>query len=317
MNLNALVIVPVSIAGRLIVSSITDGLKQNSLFRISIVSYDELYESDLKKVLDKKYDFIIGYDFSPLKIKIDNGLDCKCLCYFADDICSKTSGPEWEKYYSFLGREDVYTFFWDREMISSYDFKNLYYLPQFVNFEVYTPMPVKPVFDVIFAGRLDTDIRLETFVNLMRDLPHLKFAWFAIERHYRDALSRTQYKSLIKEAWQGFIDNEADMAVATNKAKLGFTINAQGRSSLNYRTIQTIACKRLIISDVREEASLYEGNLPCWKDYEDLKYKICHYLTDEDDYKRVVEACYEIGRKNHHSKGCVEFMLSKALVSNA
>ena len=317
MNLNALVIVPVSIAGRLIVSSITDGLKQNELFHINIFSYDELYESDLKKVLDKKYDFIIGYDFSPLKIKMDNGLDCKCLCYFADDICSKTSGPEWDKYYRYLGRDDVYTFFWDREMIKDYDFANLYYLPQFVNFEVYKPQFVEPQFDVIFAGRLDTDIRLKTFVNLMVDMPDLKFAWYAIERHYKDALNRTPYKELIKKSWQGFIDNEVDMARATNNAKLGFTINAQGKSSLNYRTVQTIACKRLIISDVRDEASLYEGNLPCWENFEDLKSKIRFYLSDKDAYQNVVDACYDIGRRNHHSKENVEFMLAKALISNA
>ena len=32
-------------------------------------------------------------------------------------------------------------------------------------------------------------------------------------------------------------------------------MNSQGISSLNYRTFQTIACKRLLISDYREELS--------------------------------------------------------------
>lgn len=314
MSLNALVIIPVSIAGRLIVSSITDGLKQND---VNIVSYDELYDFDLAPVLAKKYDFIIGYDFSPLKIKIDNRVGAKCICYFADDIRSKTSGPEWEKYYEYLYREDVYTFFWDRSMIAEYDFKNLFYLPQFVNFEVYRPLNLVPKYDVIFAGRLDTDVRLNTFVNLMRDLPDLKFAWYAIERHYKDALSRTPYRDLIERSWQGFIDNEEDMAKATNEAKLGFTINSQGVSSLNYRTVQTIACKRLIISDVRGEVDLYSGILPVWSDYEDLKSKICYYLSDNTAYNKVVESCYEIGLKNHHSKENVEFMLSKSLIPNA
>ena len=309
MSLNALVVIPVSIAGRLIVSSISDGLRQNSLFHINIVSYDELYDSGLSSLIeDRMFDFIIGYDFSPLKIKIDNQLEGKCICYFADDIRSKTSGPEWEKYYKYLYRDDVFTFFWDREMVKEYDFRNLYYLPQFVNFEVYRPLEIEPVYDVIFAGRFDTDIRLNTFFN---------FAWYAIERHYKDALSRTPYKYLIDRAWKGFIDNEDDMAKVTNEARLGFTINSQGVSSLNYRTIQTIACKRLIISDNREEADLYLGWLPIWRDYEDLKSKIRYYLSNSDAYNNVVNSCYKIGFRNHHSKENVEFMLRKSLVSHA
>lgn len=317
MILKVLVINPVSIAGRLIVSSISDGLRQNSLVDVDLFFYDELTQDNIEQVLTQDYDLIVGYDFSPLKIKVDYSLSARCLCYFADNICSKTSGPEWEKYYKYLYCEDVYTFFWDEQMISQYDFKNLWYLPQFVNFEVYKPLAIEPKIDVIFAGRLDTDIRLNTFVNLMLELPDLKFAWYAIERHYKDALNRTGHKALIEKAWQGFIDNEPDMAKATNEAKLGFTINAQGLSSLNYRTIQTIACKRLIISDERDEAKLYNGNLPCWNDFEDLKHKIRFYLSNPQEYNKTVEACYTIGRKNHHSKENVEFMLKKILVSNA
>lgn len=315
--INVLVIIPISIAGRLIVSSITDGLYQNSLYKANITSFDELYESNIENKLEKDYDLIIGYDFSPLKIKIDNNLSAKCACYFADNICSTTSGPEWEKYFKYLYRNDVYTFFWDKAMMKDYDFKNLYYQPQFVNFEIYCPQQIEPKFDVIFAGRLDTDIRLNTFIELVRSMPDLKFAWYAIEKHYKDALSRTPYKDTVKKVWQGFIDNEKDMATATNNARMSFTINAQGVSSLNYRTIQTIACKRLIISDKREELSLYAGNLPYYEDLEDLKAKIRYFLSNKDAYRTTVETCYQIGRKKHHSKENVEFILKTCLAANA
>ena len=52
-------------------------------------------------------------------------------------------------------------------------------------------------------------------------------------------------------------------------------------------------------------------------DFEDLKQKIRFYLSNPQEYNKTVEACYTIGRKNHHSKENVEFMLKKILVSNA
>ena len=215
-SLNILLVQPISIAGRLIVSSINDGILQNPDLEANITVFDELFANNLDELLQKKFNVIIGYDFSPLKIKIDNNLEAKCICYFADNIQSKTSGPEWEKYFKYLYREDVFTFFWDREMIKMYDFKNLYYLPQFVNFEIYRDLNITPKFHVMFAGRLDTDFRLNFYLELMKKLPELKFAWYAIEKHYRDALSRTEDKELIKNVYQGFIDNQKNMAVAIN-----------------------------------------------------------------------------------------------------
>ena len=312
MSLKVLVIIPVSIAGRLIVSTIIDGLMQNSLFSVDVVKYDELYDTNIKQVVaDSDYDLIIGYDFSPLKIKIDYSLCSKCASYFADNINSLTSGPEWEKYYQYLYRDDVFTFFWDREMMSQYDFKNLYYQPQFTNFDVYCDMGLEKEFDVMFAGRLDTDLRLNLFVNLMLKLPELNFAWYAIDRHYKDALKRTPHKGLIEKAYKGFIDNEKDMSVATNKSKVVVTMNSQGISSLNYRTVQTVACNTLVVSDKRAELDLYDGVLPFYENEDDLVNKIRYYLSHPVEYSHVTQKCWEIGRKNHHSKENVEFILNK------
>lgn len=316
-RLNILVIQPISIAGRLIVSSIADGIIQNPNLKPEMIVFDELNSKNLDEVLQNKFDIIIGYDFSPLKIKIDNNLGSKCICYFADNIQSKTSGPEWEKYFSYLYRADVFTFFWDREMIKMYDFKNLYYLPQFVNFETYRDLNIAPKFDVMFAGRLDTDFRLKFYIELMKKLPELKFAWYAIEKHYLDALSRTEDKELLKRVYQGFIDNQKDMASAINNSKILFTMNSQGISSLNFRTIESVACKRLIISDKRQELSLYNGYMPCWESVDDLADKIRFYLKNESEYKTIVENCYKIGLKNHHSKENVAYMFDKALATNA
>ena len=315
-SLKIFVIQPVSIAGRLIVSSITDGIKQN-FNNAQITIFDELFDGSIRPFLEQKYDVITGYDFSPLKIKIDNKLSAKCICYFSDNIESKTSGPEWEKYFKYLYDNDVYTFFWDREMIKEYHFKNLYYLPHFVNFDVYKDLKTNPEFDVMFAGRLDTDLRLRFFEGLSKRLSDLRFAWYAIERHYKDALERTLDREFIKTAYQGFIDNEPQMAKAINNAKILFNINAQGISSLNYRTIQTVACKRLMISDKRGELSLFEGNMPYYNDIDDLVKKIRFYIDNNQEYNKVTEACWKIGYANYNSGENVKFMFDKVLTADA
>ena len=161
----------------------------------------------------------------------------------------------------------------------------------------------------MFAGRLDTDYRLSFFEELVLKLPELKIAWFAIEKHYKDARKRSKYPEILDICYRGFIDNEVDMANAINNTKIVFNINSQGISSLNYRTMQTVACKRLLISDYREELALFEGNMPFYEDFSDLIFKIENYLEDKDAYKKVVENCYNIAKLQHNSKDCVRFML--------
>lgn len=301
-----LAILPISIGGRLTTSSIIDGLIQNNC---NVVVYDELFDKNLDEILQKKFSLIIGYDFSPLKIKIDNNIKIPCICYFSDDIRSKTSGPEWEKYLPHLDDDDVYTFYWDKELTNYENFKNIHYLPHFVNFDIYKDLEINPEFDIMFAGRLDTDYRLSLFEELVLKLPHLKVAWYAIEKHYEDARKRANYPEIIDLCYHGFIDNEEDMAKAINNSKIVFNMNSQGISSLNYRTMQTVACKRLLISDYREELALFEGNLPYYEDFSDLIFKIDSYIVDKRAYNRVVEECYKIAKQSHNSKDCVRYML--------
>ena len=308
-NKKILAILPISIGGRLTTSSIIDGFRQNGC---EVKVFDELFDKNLNDYLNDSYDFISGYDFSGLKIKIDNNLPWRSLNYFSDDIRSKASGPEWEKYLPYLENDDNYTFYWDKVLTEYENFKNINYLPHFVNFDIYKDMDIEPEFDIMFAGRLDTDYRLSFFEELITKLPDLKIAWYAINRHYEDAKKRSKYPELITLCYQGFIDNEEDMAKAINNAKIVFNINSQGISSLNYRTFQTVACKRLMLSDFREELALFDGHLPFYEDFSDLIFKIESYLEDKDAYKRVVDECYNIAKISHNSKDCTRYMLKVA-----
>ena len=287
-------------------SSIIDGFKQNDC---NVIVFDELFDKNLKQVLRRKFDYICGYDYSGLKIKADYNLKVPSINYFSDDLRSKTSGPEWEKYLPCLEEEDNYTFYWDKVLTSYESFKNITYLPHFVNFDVYKDLGVKPEYDVMFAGRLDTDYRLSFFEELVNKLPSLNIAWFAIDRHYQDARNRAIYPELIDLCYRGFIDNEEDMAKAINNSKIVFNMHSQGISSLNYRTFQTVACKRLIISDYREELALFEGHLPFYEDFSDLIFKIESYLEDKKAYKKVTDECWNIAKRCHNSKDCTRYML--------
>ena len=302
-----LAILPISIGGRLTMSSIIDGYRQNDC---NVTVFDELFDNNLKKLLRREYSQIVGYDFSGLKIKVDNKLTIPSVNYFSDDMRSKTSGPYWKEYISYLEDEDNYTFYWDKVLTSYETFKNIYYLPHFVNFDVYKDLGTEPEFDIMFAGRLDTDYRLSFFEELVLKLPHLKVAWYAIEKHREDARKRSKYPEIIDLCYHGFIDNEEDMAKAINNAKIVFNMNSQGISSLNYRTFQTVACKRLMISDYRDELALFEGNMPFYEDFSDLTFKIESYLDDTEAYRKVVDECYRIASQCHNSKICTKYMLN-------
>ena len=82
-NKKILAILPISIGGRLTTSSIIDGFRQNDC---EVKVFDELFDKNLNDYLNDSYDFITGYDFSGLKIKIDNNLPWRSLNYFSDDI---------------------------------------------------------------------------------------------------------------------------------------------------------------------------------------------------------------------------------------
>jgi spore maturation protein CgeB len=212
---------------------------------------------------------------------------------------------EFEKYFKYLKNKDIYVFLWDRELSKEGDY---IYFPHFVNCDIYKNFS-KPKTDVAFMGRFDTDLRLNTFIELNKRLPDLKFKWYAIERHYLDALSRTEHKDIIEKAYSGFIDNEKDMAKAINDCKIVYNINAQGITSLNYRTMQVLACERLIISDKREELDLFQNIVPTWRSVDELAFKIKYFLNNPEYYKNITQCAREIIKENHDAKNCVKKMI--------
>jgi len=310
-KLNILGVLPVSIGGRLTTSSILDGFRQLG-HNVSV--FDELSGENFCAFyahLDEKQDLIVGYDFSPIELKHNYELSMKCVSYFSDEIRSRASGPNWEDDLKYLNEEDIYIFYWDRELVKQENFKNIFYLPHFVNTEIYKNLNLEFEIDVMFAGRLDSGYRLDTFVSLVESLPDVKFGWYAIEKHYNDALSRVSNKDTIKKVYRGFIDNEEDMAREINKSKIVINMNSQGISSLNYRTMQTIACGKLLISDERAELDLFDKKIPTYNSVEELRQLIRYYLDNLEEYENVASYCLKVCRTNYSSINGIRCILSK------
>ena len=314
---NILLILPHSIGGRLTISSISDGFKQNNC---NVIQFDELTQSrnELTEIVEQNnFDYIAGYDFSAIKLKKELNLQLKSINYFSDEIDKPTAGEGYKELRTELNKDDNYVFYWDKELCEAEkNIKNLFYMPHFVNTEIYKPNKLKPEVDVMFAGRLDTEYRLNFIIELLKSLPNIKFAWHAIEKHYQDALSRTSEEKLIKKVYQGFIDNETDMAKALNNAKIIINMHSQGKSSFNYRTFQTMACQKLMLTDYRSEAGMLFGvnEIIYYNDLNDIKSKISHYLYNEVDYNKIIKNARARIIKDFDSKKCVEKMLK--LVTN-
>lgn len=297
-------ILPHSIGGRLTTSSILDGFRQNGF---KVIVFDELKMDNFDDFVGN-YDYIVGYDFSPIKLKIDHNLNIPCIAYFSDVIEQKTSGVGYIEYNKYLKNDDIKVFYWDRALAHQSGFN---YQAHFVNTQIYKNF-AKPTVDVIFMGRLDTDLRLKMYLKLNQLLPSLKFKYYGIQKHYEDAISRCaniDEIEILKNTYSGFIDNELDMACAINETKIVYNINAQGITSLNYRTIQTLACERLLISDFREELDLFDNVIPVYDDVDDLARKISFYIENNEEYQKIVSYCKDKVIKNHDSKICVQKML--------
>ncbi len=314
-RLNILAILPHSIGGRLTTSSIIDGFCQNNC---NVIIFDEL-KQDLKyfeKILSaKNFDFIVGYGFSPINLVNKFNLDCKVIAYFSDEIDKPTAGMGFEHYKELLNKDNVYNFYWDKELCLKMqnEITNLFYMPHFVNTNIYKPLNIKPQYDVMFAGRLDSDYRLNFWMELIKSMPDVKFCWHAIEKHYNDAISRLAKDdaALLSKTYHGFIDNEKDMSNAINNSKIVINMQSQGVSSLNYRTFQVMACSKLLLNDFRTEIKLLFDNsgLVVYNDMEDIKLKINHYLYNEVDYNEVIKNARAKICENYDAKYCVKKMI--------
>lgn len=315
-KINILAILPVSIGGRLTTKSIIDGFNTDEY---NVFVFDELKErqSICTDILENNdINYILGYAYSAVRCAQTHKLNIKTINYFSDVIQSAQSVKNWRDYYPLLKEKNNYTFYWDKTLCEkeSKKIKNICYLPHFVNTEVYKPLNIEKKYDILFAGRLDTDYRLNLFLDLMKSNKNKKFAWYAIERHFRDALLRADIydKDFVTSAYKGFIETEDVMAQKLNEAKIVINFHSQGESNVNYRTFQAMACGNVVISDYRKEMDdLFTINedIITYDTTNELKYQINDYLDNEQKFKIISKNAVNTIQEKYNSQIGVKKMM--------
>ena len=120
-------------------------------------------------------------------------------------------------------------------------------------------------------------------------------------------------KTLLTKAYQGFIDNEEDMARAINKAKIVINFNEQGTSSLNYRTIQTMACETLHIGDYRQEGVEYfKENYIYYNNLDEMLEKTEFYLANLESACKIKKEIRRIIEKDFSHRAGAQAMINFA-----
>jgi spore maturation protein CgeB len=292
---NFLGILPESIAGRLIISALFEGFREH---KINVDTVDLLKENPSKVselVKSKNYNFLVSYDYEAVKINEDFKLNLPVISYFSDNPESDLASKEWVSYFELLKNTGCYTFLWDEELynILKEDIYGLYYLPLFVNTKIYKNLSLEKEYDIMFAGRMTFDGRLEAIERIMIEFPELTIALFSYKKHFDNALKRAEpaIENRLRLSYKGFLENEFEVAREINKSKAVLNFTSQGTSNLNYRVYETLACETLLLTDYRNEIdTLFEPGVDiiCYRTLSELLLTIDNYFSGKTNFEPVI-----------------------------
>lgn len=287
-------ILPENISGRLIISSLIEGLKSYGIevFTVDrlLVKYEELHLNT------DDYSFILGYDYSAIELKKKTRLNIPAISYFSDVIRTDKSGKQWEEYYKEIQKEQNITFYWDRILTERLkkNITNLHYLPLFVNTNVYKNLNLKPINDIMFAGRLTYRNRLETILSIIEKFPALKIALYCYPEHFVEAISELpkNKRERIKSFYKGFLVNDSAIAKEINRSKIILNFTSQPVSHLNHRVFEVLACEKFLLTDYRielKELFTPGKDIVYYRNIEDLCKKIHNYLKNPESFKDIIK----------------------------
>lgn len=302
-------ILPESIAGRLIISGLLDGFEK---IGYQVYRFDQLKQSlkEFKNIVGKdKYDFLLSYNYTALEYRAYLNLNIAVINYFSDVIESDLAGKKWQKYYKELKTPSTYTFYWDKKLTGELQKKihNINYLPLFVNTDIYRNLNLKTEYDLMFAGRLTFENRLELLLLIENHFPDARIALYCYPDHFEQILKLidNKKKDRFKAFYKGFIEKDTEMAKAINMSKIVVNTTSQGKGSLNYRLFETIACEKFLLTDYKDEINnLFSpgDDIIYYKNEEELLYYIKDYLANPDKYLNIIKSGRKTVEKNYDSK---------------
>lgn len=317
-------ILPESIGGRLTMNSLFIGFQKNG-YAVKILDIlDSSFESSLKEINLSEYHYIFSYDYTGIVINNKYNLNMPVISYFSDSIQSTLSGKSWNKHFLELKKKTNYTFCWDYYETNHLkkELQNLYYLPHSVDTDIYRQLNLDKQFDIMFAGRLSFPGRIDKIISIYENFSDVKFALFCFPDHFQKTLKSIdfKYQTFFKQSYKGFIDNEIDMAKAINQSKIVLNFTSQGKTNLNYRTFQTLACETYLLTDYRKELeSLFEieQEVTCYTNNKQFLYLLHRLLNHPGDYtyklknaRKKIETYYN---SKHAAENIVNTVIQKTI----
>jgi spore maturation protein CgeB len=286
-------ILPISIAGRLIISGLFEGFRSCG---INVIEFDMLKQqySELTPLLQNaSFDYLVSYDYIALKVKSELNLNLPTINYFADDPKSKLAGEGYERFYDTLSDPQHYSFCWDQSITEHINIPQLSYLPLFVNTEIYRKLHSNPSYDLMFAGRLTFEGRLEAVLSIIKAFPELNMALYSFPAHFEQTcqLLNTADRELLINRYKGFIANDIEMVAALNDTKTVINFTSQGTGNLNFRVFEALACEKFIFTDYRDEIhKLFSPgqDITYYKDKDELILQIKEYFSGPEKYESII-----------------------------
>ena len=274
-----LAILPVSIAGTLIVKGFSAGFKANGCY-VMEKDVRELCPQDLERY---KPGIIFCYDYGYMHNKelfdyiLAHKNNYRLVHYFADEPDGRYAYTDFpELYKNFKEIKGVYSFVWDKEFCRHLE--GSIYLPLGVNPKAYrTDAFGQYRYSITFAGRPLTEKRQKLLCSLIREFVY-------------------------KNSYKGFLQNEKELADVYNASKININITLQGETSLNYRVFEVLASKAFLITD--DVADLKDNfrvgkELEVYGDEYDLIDKVKFYLKNPYILQNIAENGYAAILQRH------------------
>lgn len=298
----ALVTLPNSIAGTLIMKGFCQGFRANGCY----VLEKDLRDINIDEIERFKPDIVLGYDYGFLfscnselnNFFLNSKHKFQLIHYFADEPNGKyayVDKPELYNNYINLAEDTrVTTFIWDKDF--QYQIPNSYYLPLAVNYKAYQT-DFGQQYDISFVGRPLTEKRQKVLAALVRKFGK-KLNIFCYEKHFLQSLDDMKDKHFLSEkeldiyksAYRGFLTTEKEIADVYFNSIVNINITLQGKSSLNYRVFEVLASKGFLLTDDVEDIRknfIVSKELETYKDVDDLIDKTDFYLKNPMIAKKI------------------------------
>ncbi len=309
-------LIPVSIAGSLIIKGFLKGLEHNNC----IVKECHINDFNKDTLADFKPDFIIGYDYAHfMDLDIENIIsECNIpvVHYFADDPMSNFSHGGDSRLFDKLSDSNGIVFCWDKHYLNVFN-NTSFYLPIGIDTDAYKYDSFLDDYDlsdkIVFVGRPLTKKRINLLCDIIKRFPENLFI-YCYKKHFDTSLDYIKQNNLLdykylnfyENCYKGFLNNEEELANVYSKATIILNITmAQGVSSINYRIFEAFACDGFLISDYTNdiaESFKDSEDLVFYSDKDDLLNKISFYLENESLRKNISKNAKNKLLRNHTVK---------------